>query len=87
MTVATGFLDRPDVPWALAQAAAAGLDVDVTDVSYFVGHDSIVPAPGGGMALWRKRLFATLHRNASSTADFFHLPPDQVFEVGSQIVV
>ena len=87
MTVATGFLDRPDVPWALSQAAAAGLDVDVTDVSYFVGHDSIVPAPGGGMALWRKRLFATLHRNASSTADFFHLPPDQVFEVGSQIVI
>jgi KUP system potassium uptake protein len=39
------------------------------------------------MALWRKRLFAALHRNASSTADFFHLPPDQVFEVGSQIVI
>jgi len=88
LTLATGFLDRPDVPWALRQAVAdEQLDVDPNDASYVIGRDSLVPAPGDGMALWRKRLFAALHRNASSTADFFHLPPDQVFEVGSQIVI
>jgi KUP system potassium uptake protein len=88
LTLATGFLDRPDVPWALRAAVAADeLDVDPNDVSYVVGRDTLVPAPGDGMALWRKRLFAILHRNAGSSADFFRLPPDQVFEVGSQIVI
>jgi KUP system potassium uptake protein len=88
LTLATGFLDRPDVPWALRTAVAADeLDADPNDVSYVVGRDTLVPAPGDGMALWRKRLFAILHRNAGSSADFFRLPPDQVFEVGSQIVI
>jgi KUP system potassium uptake protein len=82
-----GFLDTPDVPAALAAAAAQGLVVEPGTASYFVGRDAVVPAAGGHMALWRKRVFATLHWNAGSSADFFRLPPDRVLEVGSQIVL
>jgi KUP system potassium uptake protein len=39
------------------------------------------------MALWREKLFAQMYRNASSAADFLHLPNRNVVELGSQIVI
>ncbi|HUJ88333.1 MAG TPA: KUP/HAK/KT family potassium transporter [Burkholderiales bacterium] len=38
-----------------------------------------------GIALWRERLFATMARNASAVADYLHLPPNRVIELGTQI--
>jgi KUP system potassium uptake protein len=87
VTLRCGFLDEPDVPTALTLAAAGGLAIDPAEVSYFVGRDTILPHAGPPMALWRKKIFATMHWNAGSSADFFRLPSDQVIEVGSQIVV
>jgi KUP system potassium uptake protein len=37
------------------------------------------------MARWRKSLFAFLSNNARSPAAFFHLPPNRVVELGSQV--
>jgi len=41
----------------------------------------------GGMAYWREKLFAQLHRNASGAADFLNLPNNAVVELGSKIVL
>ena len=37
------------------------------------------------MARWRKSLFAILSRNALPATAFFHLPPNRVVELGSQV--
>jgi KUP system potassium uptake protein len=37
------------------------------------------------MALWREQLFRVLQQNAASPADFFCLPPAQVFEIATSI--
>ena len=42
---------------------------------------------GDGMALWRERLFATMARNAGAVADYLHLPPNRVIELGTQIEI
>jgi KUP system potassium uptake protein len=87
LTLRTGFLDQPDVPVALRAAAVHGLHVDPDTASYFLGRDTVIPEREGRTPLWQKRVFATLHRNAGSSASFFRLPPDRVIEVGSQVVI
>jgi KUP system potassium uptake protein len=87
VVVRSGFLDDADVPLALTRAAASGLVVDPATASYFLGQDIVLPGGAGGLALWRQRLFAALHRSASSSIEFFHLPPDRVIQVGSQIAL
>jgi KUP system potassium uptake protein len=46
------------------------------DLTYFLS--SVLPVRGGGMAMWRKQLFAALRRNAVSPAVYYRLPHDQV---------
>ena len=80
-----GFLDEPDVP-----AVLAGLDIphhefDIDDVTFFLGRESVTAGNHPGMHPLRDELFVLLHRGAASAARFFHLPADQVVEVGAQI--
>ena len=37
------------------------------------------------MALWRERLFAIMLRISANATDFFHLPANQVMELGDVI--
>ena len=39
------------------------------------------------MAVWRKRLFAFLSRNALRPTQFFRLPTNRVVELGMQIEI
>jgi KUP system potassium uptake protein len=82
-----GFNDDPDVPGALAKLHVVGCKVDPMTTSYFLSRDSIVPTVGGGMASWREKLFAQMHLNASSAADFLNLPSNSVVELGSKIEI
>ncbi len=82
-----GFNDNPDVPGALAKLHGVGCKVDPMATSYFLSRDSIVPTVGGGMAAWREKLFAQMHLNASSAADFLNLPSNSVVELGSKIEI
>jgi KUP system potassium uptake protein len=80
-----GFLDEPDVPAVLAALDIPHHDFDVRDVTYFLGRESVTAGNRPGMGLLREELFVLLHRGAASAARFYHLPPDQVIEVGAQV--
>ena len=80
-----GFQDPPDVPAALRLAAKSGLPIDVDDASYFLSRITIEPERRTGMAMWRKRLFCALSRNASSPSGYFRLPEERVVSLGSSI--
>jgi KUP system potassium uptake protein len=47
----------------------------------------VIPTLRGGMALWREKLFAGMHRNASAAADFLSLPTNRVVELGSKVEI
>ena len=87
VTLRFGFLDRPDVPAALAQVAAQGLRVPLFETSWFLSRDWVVSTPGGGMATWRERLFAVMARNATGAADYFCLPDNAVVELGTRVQI
>jgi KUP system potassium uptake protein len=79
-----GYSETPDVPKALDELRIPGFANDRMKTTYFLGRETIVLGQRGGMARWRKRLFAFLFDNAVSPTDFFRLPPDRVVEIGSQ---
>ncbi len=80
-----GFKNDPDVPRALQSLRGHGCDLEPMTTSYFLSRDTVIPSMGGGMAPWREKLFAQMHRNASAAADFLHLPNNAVVELGSKI--
>jgi len=82
-----GFMDNPDVPSGLASLDMNGSRIDTMGTSYFLSRDRVVPTVGSGMVPWREKLFAQMHLNASSAADFLNLPSNSVVELGSKIEI
>ena len=82
-----GFMDDPDVPFALSLLRGQVGDINPMNTSYFLSRDSIVPTVGGGMSQWREKLFAQMYLNASAAADFLNLPSNSVVEMGSKIEI
>ena len=80
-----GFMEDPDVPDALAQAREQGLELDVEDLTYFLGRETIIVTRRKGMAIWREKLFVLMARNAVRATAFFRLPPERVVELGVQV--
>ena len=82
-----GFKNDPDLPKALQLIRGRGCDLEPMTTSYFLSRDTVVPTIGSGMAQWREKLFAQMHRNASAAADFLKLPNNAVVELGSKIEI
>jgi KUP system potassium uptake protein len=82
-----GFKNDPDVPEALRLLKGRGVPLDDMETSYFLSRDIVVPTIGEGMALWREKLFSSMHRNASSAADFLNLPINRIVELGSKLEI
>ncbi len=80
-----GFMESPDVPKLLGQATTQGLPIDLRDVTYFLGRETILGLPGGRMDRLEERYFGFLERNARDRGRFFKLPPQQVVELGVQV--
>ena len=82
-----GFKNEPDVPEALALLQSQGVTLDEMNTSYFLSREIVVPSLRSGMAAWRDKLFASLHRNAAAAADFLHLPANRVVELGAKVAL
>ena len=83
-----GFMERPDIPRLLSQLEKRGCTIDLADVTYFVGHETVIRREDGkGLPGWQEALFAFMEPNAAHLTDFFNLPGDQVVEIGRQISI
>jgi KUP system potassium uptake protein len=87
VTLHFGFKNDPDVPEALKLLRTRGVELEEMETSYFLSRDTVIPTLGGGMALWRERLFASMHRNASGVADFLNLPANRLVELGTKVEI
>jgi KUP system potassium uptake protein len=83
-----GFMERPDIPALLRQASEQGCAIDLADVTYYVGHETVTPRDDTkALPQWVEALFALMQRNSSHLTDYFKLPPDAVVEIGRQISI
>jgi KUP system potassium uptake protein len=83
-----GFMERPDVPQLLAQAHERGCAIDPADITYYVGHETVVPGEGSrALPRWIEALFAFMQRNSAHLTDYFRLPVDAVVEIGREVAI
>ena len=87
LIVKYGFMEEPNIPAALQQCAALGLEIDPLSTSYFLSREIIIPSLQPGMALWREHLFKLMSKNANSATEFFRIPTDHVVELGTQVEI
>jgi KUP system potassium uptake protein len=87
-TARFGFVEHPDIPALLEQTRAFGCNLDLQDVTYYVGHETIVRRTDGrGLALWEEAAYAAMVRNAAHVSDILRLPADAVVEIGRQVAI
>jgi KUP system potassium uptake protein len=81
-----GFMQTPNIPAALRLSERFGLELDLDQATYYLGRETLIPTGGlNSMARARVRCFAFMSRNAARATAFFHLPPEQVVEIGMQV--
>jgi len=82
-----GFMEKPDVPEALAGIREQGLRFEPMRTTYFIGRETILATRKVGLSGWRGSLFAWMTRNAGDVTSYFGLPPNGVVELGSRVEV
>jgi KUP system potassium uptake protein len=83
-----GFMERPDIPALLRQAHERGCDIDLSDITYYVGHETVLCREDGkGLPKWIAACFAVMQRNSVHLSDYFRLPSDALVELGRQISI
>ncbi len=83
-----GFMEKPDIPALLQQAKIYECHLDLSDVTYYVAHETILHCPDGtGLPLWQEKIYAFLQRNSAQIDEFLNLPNKSVVEIGRQIEI
>jgi len=83
-----GFMEQPDLPALLERAHARGYPVDPSNVTYFIGRESIVRREDGkGLPRLVEGIFSFLLHNSSEAIEYFNLPRDMVVEIGRQFAI
>jgi KUP system potassium uptake protein len=83
-----GFMEHPDIPVLLATATDHGCGIDLSDVTYYVGHETIIHRDDGkGLPRWHEAAYAFMQRNSSYVGDVLRLPQDRTVEVGRQVAI
>ncbi len=80
-----GFMEKPDVPAALALVRQKQLNLDPMRTTYFIGRETILATRKKGLSPWRGSLFAWMTRNAGDVTSYFCLPPNGVVELGARV--
>jgi KUP system potassium uptake protein len=81
-----GFMERPDVPAALALGQPPGMaPFHGSDTTYFLGRETVVAAPKPAMARWREALFGAMVRNERPATSYFALPSNRVVELSTEV--
>ena len=86
-TARYGFMEDPNVPEVLQRVRDEGVKLDLDEITYFLGKETLIVTAERGMAVWREKLFIVMARNAVRATAFFRLPPDRVVELGVQVEI
>ncbi|MEY3658585.1 MAG: hypothetical protein RL425_1346 [Pseudomonadota bacterium] len=88
VTLRYGFMDKTDVPSALALAIPK-TDKPLVEMmtSYFLGRNVLSASKDEGLPFWQDIILIFLQRSAYNPAEFFHIPSNRIVAIGAQVVV
>jgi KUP system potassium uptake protein len=86
-TIHNGFAQGVHIPYLLKQVEDQEWELDLDEVTYFLGRERILPTEkrSSSMAKWRDHLFGYMSRNEQPATKFFGLPANRVVEIGTQL--
>jgi KUP system potassium uptake protein len=87
VVVRCGFMQTPNVPVALRLCESLGLLVDLEATTFYLGRETLLARKDFGLPLWQDHIFDFMSRNAARADTFYHLPPEQVVELGIQVEI
>lgn len=82
-----GFMEIPKMKHILDALRSQDIHFKLSDTTFVLGRETIIPSSHPGMSLWRESLFAWMTKNAQRPTTFFRIPPNQVIEVGIQVEI
>ncbi|NTU76686.1 MAG: potassium transporter Kup, partial [Alphaproteobacteria bacterium] len=82
-----GFMERPDVVRDLQTYLLVDCPLDISETSFFLGHDIFVEGAHPLKPRWREKLFLWLSNHEEEAARYFRIPPSKVVEMGVQVEV
>jgi len=87
ITANYGFKETPDLSLLLSKLHIEGLDLRPTNVTFFLGRETILLSARKNMFMWRKMLYSFLSKNARDATRYFNIPPNRVIEIGIQVEI
>jgi KUP system potassium uptake protein len=87
VTLTFGYMERPNIPRALAICRKLGWKFDIMTTSFFLSRRSLKASPTSGMPTWQDKLFIRLARTAADATEYFQIPTGRVVEVGTQVTI
>lgn len=87
MTAKYGFMENPDIHHILRLCKQQGVPLNLPEITFFVGRETVIASDRPGMAIWREHLFSFMSKNAERATAYFNIPPNQVVEVGIQVEI
>ena len=86
VTAFYGFMQNPNVINDL-ELSTTLLDfkLNLDEITYFVGRETLLSTEGSTMSPWRGKLFAFMSRNARQPTHYFSIPSEKVIEIGAQV--
>jgi KUP system potassium uptake protein len=82
-----GFMDSANILHIIEILGRKGINIKMEKTTFFLGRELLVVKEKSGLIRFRKKLFILLSRNSQRVTEFFNIPTDRVFEVGSQIEI
>jgi len=79
-----GFMEEPNLENLIIEAKNKGLDIDISDVSFFVSQYIPIEDKLHYLHGWQSDLFMFLFKNSSSQIANFKIPDDLVVEFGTR---
>jgi KUP system potassium uptake protein len=80
-----GFMDNANIMDIIEILNKNGLKLKLDHTTFFLGRERLSIKHKGGLLDWRKKLFIAMSYNAQRATEFFNIPANRVFEIGTQV--
>jgi KUP system potassium uptake protein len=88
LVVRFGYMEEPLLlPVLRAVSRAQLIPFDVSNATYYIGHETIISRDAAGLNRVPEAIFSYLNRNAVHEDRRYGLPSEQVVEVGNQVSI
>lgn len=80
-----GFMDITNIQQIIELLNKEGVKLKMENTTFFLGRETLIPNRKKGLGMFVDKLFILMSNNAQRATEFFNIPPNRVFEVGTQV--